>query len=95
MRKRLWAIIAIAIVVITLLGGLSHLGDTSFLWEDEGWTLTVARNWVERGHYGLVRVDEPTGPGLSASFPTSIVVRNGFRPGASAVTSCVPGSVGT
>jgi hypothetical protein len=39
------------------------------LWWDEGWTLQVARNWVEVGHYGRIIDGQPTSARLSASFP--------------------------
>jgi 4-amino-4-deoxy-L-arabinose transferase-like glycosyltransferase len=38
------------------------------LWWDEGWTLQVARNWVEHGHYGRSIAGEPTSYRLAASF---------------------------
>jgi hypothetical protein len=36
---------------------------------DEGWTATIAENWVERGFYGRLSNNELAPPGLSASFP--------------------------
>jgi len=49
------------------------------LWRDEGWTLTVARNWIERGHYGMFLAGEPAPPGLAAAFPTVASVALSFR----------------
>ncbi len=39
-------------------------------WWDEGWTSTVARNWVERGFYGLWLNGQPAAPSQSAAFPS-------------------------
>lgn len=44
------------------------------MWWDEGWTLSVARHWAEDGHYGRLRDGVPVGPGLEASFTTTIPV---------------------
>jgi Dolichyl-phosphate-mannose-protein mannosyltransferase len=38
------------------------------IWWDEGWTLSVARNWVERGHYGRLLDGQLAPPGLEAAF---------------------------
>ena len=42
---------ALLIAAAMLLIGLWNLEGPEFWW-DEGWTLSVARNVVERGHYG-------------------------------------------
>jgi 4-amino-4-deoxy-L-arabinose transferase-like glycosyltransferase len=43
-------------------------------WWDEGWTLSVARNWVESGHYGRLSVGEPVPAGITqASYITGLV----------------------
>jgi hypothetical protein len=47
--RSLVRLLSIAIVV-----GLLRLIAAPLLWWDEGWTLTVARNWVESGHYDLL-----------------------------------------
>lgn len=49
------------------------------LWWDEGWTMNVARNWVERGWYGQLLNDQPAPPGLSAAFPTVASVALSFK----------------
>lgn len=46
---------------------------------DEGWTLTVAKNWVERGFYGRLLNGELAPPGLEASFPVVSTVALAFR----------------
>ncbi len=50
---------------------LVHLTTAPPLWWDEGWTLSVARTWVETGHYGRLLAGEPIPPGLSAA-PTVV-----------------------
>lgn len=49
------------------------------LWWDEGWTLTAARTWVERGQYGQLLEGEPAPPGLSAASPVVTLVALAFR----------------
>jgi hypothetical protein len=44
------------------------------MWWDEGWTLSVARHWVEDGHYGRLRDGQRIAPGLEASFVTTVPV---------------------
>jgi hypothetical protein len=57
-----WALIALA-----LLGaGLWNLGGRQAWW-DEGWTLTVARTWVEHGTYARLRDGQLVAPGLNAA----------------------------
>jgi 4-amino-4-deoxy-L-arabinose transferase-like glycosyltransferase len=48
-------------------------------WWDEGWTLSVARNWVELGHYGHLINGQPRAPGLDAAFPVVAPVALSFR----------------
>jgi dolichyl-phosphate-mannose--protein O-mannosyl transferase len=48
-------------------------------WWDEGWTLMVARNWVEQGHYGLYQDGLPRDAGLSGHFPMVAMVALSFR----------------
>ena len=49
------------------------------MWWDEGWTLSVARNWVERGHYGRLLDGQLAPPGLEASFTVTAPVALAFR----------------
>lgn len=60
--------------------GLSvwQLEGLPLLW-DEGWTLTVARTWVERGFYGRLLLGEPAPPGLEAAFPITASVALAFN----------------
>jgi dolichyl-phosphate-mannose-protein mannosyltransferase len=56
-----------------------HLESVPPVWWDEGWTLTVARNWVEHGHYGRYLAGEPVRRGLEAAFPMTAMVALSFR----------------
>jgi hypothetical protein len=49
------------------------------VWWDEGWTLSVARNWVEQGHYGRLLNGQPTPAGFEAAFPITALVALSFR----------------
>ena len=72
--RSLVGLLSIAIVV-----GLLRLVAVPPLWWDEGWTLTVARNWVEQGHYGRMLDGEPTSAGLAAAFPVTAPIALSFR----------------
>lgn len=61
------------------LGGVLNLSRWPPLWWDEGWTMNVARNWVEFGHYGQMNAGQPAPPGLSAAFPVVIPVALSFK----------------
>lgn len=53
--------------------------SASPMWWDEGWTLSVARTWVERGHYGRLLDGQLAPPGLEATFPTTGLVALSFK----------------
>ena len=61
-----------------LVAGLWGLDATSPWW-DEGWTLAVARTWVERGFYGRLLDGQPAPPGLEAAFPVTDMVALSLR----------------
>jgi len=48
------------------------------LW-DEGWTLSVARNWVELGHYGKLLLGEKAPAGLQLAVPVTGLVALAFK----------------
>ncbi len=56
-----------------------NLESTPPVWWDEGWTLTVARTWVERGYYARLLDGQIAPPGLEAAFPTTAIVALSFR----------------
>jgi len=72
---------ALLIAAATLLIGLWNLEGPEFWW-DEGWTLSVARNVVERGHYGRLLDGQPAPGGLEASpvvtLPVAVRCRCSF-----------------
>ncbi|MBK9712519.1 MAG: glycosyltransferase family 39 protein [Kouleothrix sp.] len=61
-----------------LAAGLWNLSGPP-MWWDEGWTLSVARNWAELGHYGRLLDGQLAPPGLEASFVVTAPVALGFR----------------
>src|SRR2546422_8856901 len=67
---RIYSLIGVGILlaVALLILGLINLDRTPPLYWDEGWTLSVARNWVERGHYGRLLAGQPAPPGLEAAI---------------------------
>jgi hypothetical protein len=78
MRKRNTNIFLIVTGLLILLG-FFRLETVPALWWDEGWTLQVARNWVELGHYGRVNAGEATSARLSASLPVVASVAASFK----------------
>src|SRR5713226_5659326 len=67
------------LAALTLLAiGLWNLESPPLYW-DEGWTLSVARNWVERGHYGRLLAGDLAPPGSEAAFPVTAPVALSFR----------------
>jgi len=70
---------ALALTAFFLVIAFFHLESTPPLWWDEGWTLSVARNWVEHSHYGQFRAGVPAPGGLEAAFPLTGLVALSFR----------------
>lgn len=64
--------------LILLFGALWNLGGPP-MWWDEGWTLSVARTWVERGNYGRLLDGQPAPPGLEAAWPLTALVGLSFK----------------
>ncbi len=64
--------------IVLLLAGLWNLEGPEFWW-DEGWTLSVARNFVERGHYGRLLDGQPAPYGLEASPVVTLPVAFMFQ----------------
>lgn len=73
-------IISLSLIVILFLVlstvDLNHLPPP---WWDEGWTMNVARNWVELAHYGHLMGGLPRSPGLNAAFPVVAPVALSFK----------------
>ena len=66
------------VALLTLLAGLWNLAGPG-MWWDEGWTLSVARSWVERGLYGRLQLGQPAPPGLEAAISVTAPVALGMR----------------
>src|SRR5512147_2266081 len=64
---------------LLLLALTINLASTPAPWWDEGWTMSVARNWVVLGHYGRLLEGQATPRGLEAAFPVTAAVALGFR----------------
>src|SRR3954452_10513417 len=69
---------SILLAALLLLVGLWNLAGPG-MWWDEGWTLSVARNWLERGHYGRLMDGQLWPPGLEASVTVTTAVALSFR----------------
>lgn len=68
------ALAALALLAV----GLWQLGAAAAWW-DEGWTLSVAQNWVRLGHYGRLLNGQLAPPGLEAAFPVTASVALSFK----------------
>ncbi|NTU80769.1 MAG: hypothetical protein HGA45_15560 [Chloroflexales bacterium] len=64
-----WAVLGLALLAISLWNL-----DAPPMWWDEGWTLSVARNWAEHGHYVRLRDGVLSRPGLEAAFTVTLPV---------------------
>ncbi|WHZ23253.1 MAG: hypothetical protein OJF47_002365 [Nitrospira sp.] len=67
------------LVLSALIMGAFELEITPPPWWDEGWTLCVARQWVETGHYGCLLKGQPAPPLLAGHFPVVASIAAGFR----------------
>ncbi|GIV96209.1 MAG: glycosyl transferase [Herpetosiphonaceae bacterium] len=70
--------ISILLVLMLLAVGLYRLDAGELSW-DEGWTLSVARTWVEHGYYARLREGQPAPRGLDAAFTVTAPVALSFR----------------
>lgn len=78
--EKLKTLMVSALFVLVLFAAcVINLQTTPPPWWDEGWTLSVARNWVERGFYGRLLDGAPAPNGLEASFPTTGLVALSFE----------------
>jgi hypothetical protein len=74
-----WRVTTGALLGLLIFLAVIKLESTPPLFWDEGWTLSVARNWAERNHYGRMLQGEMVPPGLEAAFPVTAVVSFSFR----------------
>jgi hypothetical protein len=60
--------------------GLHNLETVPLPWFDEGWTLSLAHNWVALGHYGHLLRGEPVPPTiLNTGFPAIAPIAASFK----------------
>lgn len=74
-----WRLVAGPLAAVALVAAaLWHLGAAGAWW-DEGWTLSVAQNWVRYGHYGRLMDGQLAPSGLEAAFPFTALVALSFQ----------------
>src|SRR5690242_14234551 len=73
--QRAWVAIGFLALLFLGLWNLSGPG----VWWDEGWTMSVARNLAERGHYGRLLDGQLAPPGLEAAFPVTLPIALVFK----------------
>jgi len=66
-------------LALLLFACLFRLDSVPPVWWDEGWTLSVARNWVERGFYGRLLKGEPAPAGLEAAVTVTAPIALSFQ----------------
>jgi 4-amino-4-deoxy-L-arabinose transferase-like glycosyltransferase len=76
-RRVDWA--ALVVLVLALTHALWRLDVAPALFYDEGWYMSVARTWVEQGHYGRLLSGQPGGSGLGGGFTLVASVAIAFR----------------
>ncbi|MBS0169073.1 MAG: glycosyltransferase family 39 protein [Nitrospira sp.] len=72
-------VVAFLLCLVVFGTGLFHLDSFPPLWFDEGWTVCVARTWVELGHYGCLLNGAPAPPSLAAHFPVVASIAASFH----------------
>ena len=71
---------ALVLIVMTLLWlAKFNLESAPPVWWDEGWTMSVARNWIENGRYSRLLAGEPARPGPEAFLPVTALIALSFR----------------
>ncbi len=76
LQQHIWKYILFILFITAV---FLHLDNAPPLWWDEGWTLTVARNWVQFGHFGQFLNGIPAPRGLDAAFPVTVPVALSFQ----------------
>ncbi len=77
LKLRHWSPVALSLTLLLAL--LFRLDSVPPLWWDEGWTLSVARNWVEHGDYGRLLEGKIVPAGLQAAPLVTATVSLSFR----------------
>jgi hypothetical protein len=71
--------LAAILTVFLLAAATINLESTPPVWWDEGWNLSVARNWIEKGHYGRLLDGNAITAGLATGFPAVVPVAISFK----------------
>ncbi len=77
-RQLLSLFVPICMFSVLVVVGTIHIVDAPPIWWDEGWTLSVARNWLESQHYGRLSLGMPSSADLAAAFPLVGLVASSF-----------------
>lgn len=64
--------------VLFVIAAMYRLTELPPAWWDEGWTMSVARNWVVEGHYGHMLLGQPVSPALAGHFPVVVMLAGSF-----------------
>jgi len=67
------------LLIIVLVLGMINIESTPPLWWDEGWLLSIARNWVELGLYGRLLHGKPISSSLTNGFPVIAPIALSFK----------------
>lgn len=77
MKRRLSVVVLILFIFALTLYDLGH---QPLPWFDEGWVLSLARNWVVMGHYGHLLQGKPVASTiLNVGFPVIVPIALSFR----------------
>ena len=71
------AIVGISVWILII--SFCNLESAPPFWWDEGWTLTAARNWIERDHYGPFLEGHPAARGMEGAFTYTVPIAIAFR----------------
>ncbi len=74
-----WRFATMPLLALTLFLGLLYNLTARPMWWDEGWTLSVTRNWVESGHYGRLLNGQPVPDGLQAAYTVTAPIALSFK----------------
>src|SRR5262245_25007289 len=69
----------IPLLTLVLFLGTIGLESVPPVWWDEGWNLTIARNWIEKGYYGRFLAEVPIPISPTNGFPVIASVALGFK----------------
>lgn len=70
---------SLVLIAFVLFASLWRLDSVPPVWWDEGWTLSIARNWFETGHYVRLLEGQGVPPGLGASPVVTAAISLSFR----------------